>query len=111
MMKKLSEIAKSMAESILVKNASPKAIPVALQFVHIAWNFADEDYMNEPGYMHGLQEMKELILPVRKQFVIQDCEKIIEKLIEHKKKYYSDDTRLIFSCKYEKGNVKVVWKE
>lgn len=100
-----------MAESILKKkNASPEAISVALQLTHIAWNYADEDYRNEPGYIYELQEIETIIPSIKEEFVIQNCEELVEKLIEYKQRYFSSDKRTIFSCKYEKGNVKIAWK-
>jgi hypothetical protein len=109
--KKLSEIAKKMAMTVLGnKNASPDAISIALQITHIAWNYADEDYKDEPGYIYGIQDINKLILPVKKEFVIQDVEQLIERLMEYKRKHFPNDKRTIFSCKHEKGNVKVTWR-
>jgi len=55
-----------MAKAILQKkDASPEAVSAALQAVHIAWNDADEeDYKEEPGYIHGLQEVDGMIAPI-----------------------------------------------
>ena len=99
-----------MAESTLMKNASPEAISVALQLVHIAWNYAGEDCRNEHGYIYGLQEIEKIIHPIYNEFAINNCEKIVENLIEYKQKYFSSDRRIIYSCEYEKGNVKITWK-
>jgi hypothetical protein len=109
--KKLSEITKKMAESILKKkNASPEAISLALELTHIAWNYADEDYRDEPGYIYGLQQIEKTMPLVGEEFVIQDCEELAERLIKYKRRYFPDDKRTIFSCRYEKGNVKVTWR-
>ncbi|MDZ7621656.1 MAG: hypothetical protein U5O69_04320 [Candidatus Competibacteraceae bacterium] len=111
MAKKLSDIAKKMAASILRrKNASPEAVSIALQMTHIAWNYADEDYREEPGYIQGIQEIEKSILPVKEEFVMDDIEKLIERLMKHKRDYYPNDQRVIFSCEYQDGNVKVLWR-
>jgi ABC-type Zn uptake system ZnuABC Zn-binding protein ZnuA len=111
MTKKLSDIAKKMAASILRrKNASPEAVSIALQMVHIAWNYAGEDYREEPGYIHGIQEIEKSILSVKEEFVMDDLEKLIERLMKHKSDHYPNDQRVIFSCGYQDGNVKVLWR-
>ena len=111
MAKKLSDIAKKMATSVLRrKDASPEAVSIALQMTHIAWNYADEDYREEPGYIQGIQEIEKSILPVKEEFVMDDMEKLIERLMKHKRDHYPNDQRVIFSCDYQDGNVKVLWR-
>jgi hypothetical protein len=111
MAKKLSDIAKKMATSVLRrKNASPEAVSIALQMVHIAWNYADEDYREEPGYIQGIQEIEKSILPVKEEFVMDDMEKLIERLMKYKRGHYPNDQRVIFSCEYQEGSVKVLWR-
>jgi len=111
MAKKLSDIAKKMATSVLRrKNASPEAVSIALQMTHIAWNYADEDYREEPGYIQGIQEIEKSILPVKEEFVMDDMEKLIERLMKYKRDHYPNDQRVIFSCEYQDGNVKVLWR-
>lgn len=92
------------------KNASPDAVSVALQITHIAWNYADEDYKDEPGYIYGIEDINKLITAVKEEFVIQDVEQLIERLMEYKREQFPNDKRTIFSCKYENGNVKVTWR-
>ena len=109
MPQKLSEIAIKMAKAVLQKkDASPEAISTALQVVHIAWNYADEeDYRDEPGYTHGLQEINEMMAPIKKELVTDNAEDLVERLIKFKKKSFRNDKRTIFSCPYENGNVRV----
>jgi hypothetical protein len=109
MPKKLSEIAIRMAKTILQgRNASPEAISTALQVVHIAWNYADEeDYKDEPGYIYGLQEVDRMIVPIKKEFIAGNAEALVDRLMKFKKKNYRNDKRVLFSCTYENGNVKV----
>jgi hypothetical protein len=106
---KLSEIAIKMAKAILQKkDASPDAVSTALQVVHIAWNYADEeDYKNEPGYIYGLQEVNGLMGPIKKELITDNAEDLVERLIKFKKNNYRNDKRTIFSCTYENGNVRV----
>lgn len=111
MTKNLSEIAKRMAESILNnKNTSPQALSVALDITHIAWNYADEDYKDDPGYIYGIQEINKLMPSVKEEFIIGNGKELIESLMRHKRRHFPNDKRTIFSCKYEKGNVKVTWR-
>ena len=110
MTKKLSDIVKKMAMTVLVKKkASPNAVYVALQLTHIAWNYADEDYMDEPGYIFRMEDINKMILPVKDEFVKPNVKQMLESLMEYKRKHYPKDKRTIFSCKYEKGNVKITW--
>jgi hypothetical protein len=68
--KKLSGIVKEMAQQILCrKDSSQEAIGVAINIVHIAWNFAHEEYKDEPGYTFGIKEIKERIGLVLLPFV------------------------------------------
>jgi len=107
----LSEIAKNMADSILVnKNASPQAISVALQVAHIAWNFVHEEYEEEPGYINGVVEIQEAMRSVKSDFVTQDAADLIERLMKYKLRHHPNDKRAIFACQYEKGKVMVTWR-
>jgi uncharacterized protein YcbK (DUF882 family) len=109
--KKLSEIAKKMATSILrKKDASAEAISIALQMTHIAWNYADEEYKDEPGYVQGIQELNKLMRPIKKEFIMDDAESLIDTLMKYKKKHHQSDKRAIFFCEYRDGNVKVTWR-
>ncbi|NCC62363.1 MAG: hypothetical protein EOM12_15800 [Verrucomicrobiae bacterium] len=109
MPQKLSEIAIKMAKAILQKeDASPEAVSTALQVVHIAWNYADEeDYKDEPGCIHGLQEVNGMMPPIKKELITDYAEDLIEIPIKFKKKNYRNDKRTIFSCTYENGSVRV----
>ena len=109
MPQKLSEIAIKMAKAILQKkDASPEAVSTAMQVVHIAWNYADEeDYKDEPGCIHGLQEINGMIPQIKKELITDNAEDLVERLIKFKKKNYRNDKRTIFFCRYENGNVRV----
>jgi hypothetical protein len=110
MPKKLSAIAKKMAASVLQgKDPSPEAVAVALRMVHLAWNFADEDYDDEPGYRFGLRETEQAIAAVKHEFIEGDAQSLVEMLMKHKRKHYPKDKRAIFSCEYQNGNVRVTW--
>ena len=90
------------------KDASPEAVSTALQLVHIAWNYADEeDYKDEPGYIHGMQEVNGMIPLVKSELITDNAEDLVERLIKLKQKNYKHDKRTIFSCAYENGNVTV----
>ena len=86
-----------MAKAILQKkDASPEAVSAALQAVHIAWNDADEeDYKEEPGYIHGLQEVDGMIAPIKKALITDNENDLVES-IKCKKKNYRTDKRSIF---------------
>ena len=110
MPKKLSEIAKKMATSILRnKEPSPEALSIALEMTHIAWNYADVDYKKEPGYVHGVQEIHKMIPPVKNEFVMDGVERLIDRLMKYKKKHYRGDKRTIFSVEHDDDKIKVAW--
>ena len=61
----MSAIVKEMAQQILLRdNSSREAIDVAINIVHIAWNFAHEE-KDEPSYTYGIKEMQERIDSVK----------------------------------------------
>ena len=110
MIKPISNIAKEMALSVLNENVSNNGFSLALQFVHLAWNLADEEeFKEEPAYIYGIKEFQEQLPSVQDEFIIKDVEKLIAQLIRYKIKHFPDDKRTIASCKNEDGKVKVKW--
>ena len=105
---KMSAIVKEMAQQILLRdNASREAIDVAINIVHIAWNFAHEDKDDEPGYIYGIKEMQERIGAVKNEFISDNVEELTEKLMRYKLKKHPNDKRTIFTCEFKNGNIKV----
>jgi hypothetical protein len=83
--KKLSGIVKEMAQQILCrKDSSLEAIGVAIKIVHIAWNFAHEEYKDEPGYTFGIKEIQERIGSVKNELISDNVEGMAEKLMAYK---------------------------
>ncbi len=105
---KMSAIVKEMAQQILLRdNSSRNAIDVAINIVHIAWNFAGEDKDDDPGYIYGIKEMNERIVSVKNEFISDNVEGLTEKLMRYKLKKYPNDKRIIFTCEFKNGNIKV----
>jgi hypothetical protein len=109
--KKLSGIVKEMAQQILCrKDSSLEAIGVAIKIVHIAWNFAHEEYKDEPGYTFGIKEIQERIGSVKNELISDNVEGMAEKLMAYKLKNYRTDKRIIFICEFKNRNVRVSWR-
>ncbi len=103
----MSAIVIKMAKQILLRdNASREAIDVAINIVHIAWNFAHEE-KDEPGYIYGIKEMNERIGSVKNEFISDNVEELTEKLMHYKLKKHPSDKRTIFTCEFKNGNIKV----
>ncbi len=110
MKKPISNIAKEMALSVLNNNVSNDGFSLVLQFVHLAWNLADEkEFKEEPAYIYGIKEFQGKLPSLQDEFIIKDVEKLVEKLMRYKLKHFPDDKRTIASCKNEDGKVKVKW--
>ena len=95
---KMDAIVKEMAQQILLRdNSSRNAIDVAINIVHIAWNFAGEDKDDDPGYIYGIKEMNERIVSVKNEFISDNVEGLTEKIMRYKLKKYTNDKRIIFT--------------
>ncbi len=108
--KKLSNIVIKMAQQILCKkNPSPAAIDVAVNIVHIAWNFAHEKYKDEPGYIFSVKEIQERIDSANNEFISGDVEEMTKILMLYKLKNYPNDKRNIVLCDFKNGEVRVTF--
>jgi hypothetical protein len=104
--KNLSNIVIEMAQQILCnKNPSPTAIDIAVNIVHIAWNFAHEKYKDEPGYIFSVKEIQERMGSANNELISEDVEKMTKTLMLYKLKNYPKDKRNIVLCNVKNGEV------
>jgi hypothetical protein len=109
MKKNLSDIVIKMANQIICeKNPSPTAIGIAVNIVHIAWNFAHQNYKEEPGYIFSVKEIQEQISSTNNDLISDDAEKMTKLLMLYKLKNYPNDKRNIVVCEIKNGDVCVM---
>jgi hypothetical protein len=107
--KKLTDIVIKMAQQILnEKNPSPIAIGIAVNIVHIAWNFAHKNYKDEPGYIFSVKEVQEQISSTNNDLISDDAEKMTKLLMLYKLENYPNDKRNIVICEVKNGEVCVM---
>jgi len=108
--KNLSNIVIEMAKQILGKNnPSPAAIDVAVNMVHIAWNFAHEKYKDEPGYMFSVKEVQERMGSANNELISENAAEMTKILMLYKLKNYPNDKRNIVLCDFKNGEVRVTF--
>ena len=110
--RKLSEMMKEMAESLLRipgRPASPEATVVALMLANIAWN-------ETVGLIHDRQSYRSVWAKVEadkpelwSELKSNDVDALIDELVEIKKRHYPDDQRRILACGMVDGKVRVEW--
>ena len=110
--RKLSEILKEMAESLLSNLCSvpsSEAAHVALCFANVAWNKC----VGLGGPREGYRNVWETIEPdnpeLWNEFKSNDIDAMINELVEYKKAHYPDDRRRILTCGIPDGKVRVEW--
>lgn len=106
--KNLSNIVIEMAQQILSKkNCSPESIDIAVNIVHVAWNFSHEKYKDDPGYIFSVREVQERIGSENNELISNDVENMTKILMNYKLKKYPNDRRNIIICEFKNGNVSV----
>lgn len=111
MKQKLSEIMKEMAQTVLRNPISPssEAAHAALLFAHIAWNRFLGATGSNIDYKPLLEEFETSNPLFWKELRSDNSEKIIHKLMDHKKKCYPQDSRVIKLCGMVDGKIHVEW--
>ncbi|MFI3198313.1 MAG: hypothetical protein QX196_08340 [Methylococcaceae bacterium] len=108
--KKLSNIVIEMAQQILgKKNPSSAAIDVAVNMVHIAWNFAHEKYQDEPGYIFSVKEIQERMGSANNELISENAAEMTKILMLYKLEHYPNDKRNIVLCEVKNGEVLVTF--
>ena len=111
-LRKMSEILKEMAESLLRHpNAaySPETAHVALMFANIAWNkTVGLGYATE-GYRSAWEMMEAENPEMWSEFKSNDVDAMIDELIQFKNQQYPDDQRRILTCGLPGGRIRVEW--
>ena len=111
--RKLSEIMKEMAETLLRNPSgepSSEAAHVALFFANVAWN----ESVGIDGAREGYRNLWETIEAgnpaLWNEFKSKSIDAMIDGLVRYKKAHYQDDRRRILVCgMVESGNVHVEW--
>jgi hypothetical protein len=110
--RKLSEVMKAMAETLL---RHPGGVPssgaahVALFFANVAWNESvGLDYARE-GYRNVWETIEDENPALWDEFKSSDIDAMIDELVRYKKTHYPDDRRRILTCGIPDGKVRVEW--
>ncbi len=104
--KNLGNIVIEMAKQILSeKNHSPVTLDIAVNIVHIAWNFAHKNYNDEPGYMHSVKEIQGRISSANNELISDDVGEMTKILMIYKLKTYPKDKRNIVICEVKNGDI------
>ena len=110
--RKLSEIMKEMAETLL---RNPDAVPsseaahVALFFANVAWN--ESVGLDHPrgGYRNAWEAMAAENPALWGELKSRDTDALIDELVRYKQAHYPDDRRRILTCGIPEGKVRVEW--
>jgi hypothetical protein len=110
--RKLSEIMKEMAESLLrdPRNIpSPEAVQVALLFANIAWN-ESVGLKNARDGIHNMWESIEGENPALwNELKSNEINGMLDELVKYKKTHYAEDQRRILTCGMAEETVRVEW--
>ena len=111
--RKLSEIMREMAETLLRKSSaepSSEAAHAALMIANIAWNECVGIDHARKGYRLALEEFEASRPTLWNEFKSRDIDAMIDGLVRYKQANYPNDRRRILVCgMVESGNVHVEW--
>ena len=110
--RKLSEIMKEMAETLLrkpTKEPSDEAAHIALVLANAAWNESVGLEGTRTAYQHIWETLVAKKPSVWNEFKSNDINAMIEELARYKKAHYPEDRRRILTCGMINGNVRVEW--
>jgi hypothetical protein len=110
--RKLSEMMKEMAESLLRnpgRPASVEATVVALMFANIAWNETVALIQDRQSYRSVWAKVEAEKPELWSELKSNDVDALIDELVEIKKRHYPDDQRRILACGMVDGKVRVEW--
>jgi hypothetical protein len=110
--RKLSEVMKEMAETLLRNpgaTPSPEAAHVALLFAHAAWN----EGVGLGRVREGCRSVWEAIEAENpalwNELKASDPDALVDELVRYKRAHYPDDRRRILACGIPDGKVRVEW--
>ncbi len=111
--RKMSEIMKRMAESVLLDpgNESGEAFQAALLLSHIAWNRSLGNDWGTRQYRSILSEMEMENPELWGELADTDAEALICSLMEFKNMHYPEDRRNLVVCGMREGNVHTEWTD
>jgi hypothetical protein len=110
--RKLSEIMKEMAETLLRNPGgvpSAEAAHVAVVFANIAWNESVGLEHAREGYRNVWETIEVENPTLWNEFKSNDINAMIDELVRYKKAHYPGDLRRILTCGIPDGKVRVEW--
>ena len=110
--RKLSEILKEMAETLLRNPGgvpSSEAAHVALFFANVAWNESVGLDHPRDGYRNVWEAMEAENPALWDELKSRDTDALIDELVRYKQAHYPDDRRRILTCGIADGKVRVEW--
>ena len=111
-LRKISEMLKKMAESLLRnphEEPSSEAAHVALCFANAAWNeCVGLDHAREV-YRNVWEEIEAENPELWSEFKSNDIDAMIDELVQYKNTHYADDGRRILTCGIPDGKLRVEW--
>ena len=110
--RKLSEIMKEMAESLLRNPSgvpSSEVVHVALLFAHAAWNESVGMDQARDGYRNVWETIEAENPALWNEFTSSNIDAMIDELVRYKKTHYAEDRRRILVCGMVPGKVHVEW--
>lgn len=111
-LRKLSEIMKEMAESLLRdprKVPSPEAVQVALLFTNIAWNESVGLDNGRDGIRNIWESIEAENPTLWNEFRPNDINNMFDGLVEFKKAHYPEDQRRILTCGMRDEALRIEW--
>jgi hypothetical protein len=110
--RKLSEILKEMAETLLRNPGgvpSSEAAHVALFLANLAWNESVGLDHPRDGYRNVWEAIGAENPALWSELKSRDTDALIDELVRYKKAHYPDDRRRILTCGIPEGKVRVEW--
>jgi hypothetical protein len=110
--RKLSEVMKEMAETLLRHPAavpSAEAAHVALLLANIAWNESVGLGHPRDGYRSVWEAIEAENPALWDEFRSNDIDALVDELVRYKKAHYPDDRRRILTCGMVGEKVRVEW--
>jgi hypothetical protein len=113
MQKKMSQIIKAMAQSVLVDphKVSSEAAHAALLLAHVAWNRANAAAIPEAQYEPLMRELECSRPAFWDELKSRQSPTLIRALVAYKNEHHPSDLRYIAVCGMRAGNVHVEWTD
>ena len=112
-MEKMSDALAAVSQSGFKKPNTPQRehdLAIALYYAQLAWNAANGSAIAESAIESVRRQMGiPQILP--SPFKTKSANELLSIMVRHKQLNFPNDNRVILTCSFEDGKVKVQWKE